>query len=187
MAPTRTPTSRKGQSRSRHPGALSGQRAWTGTGGSFPTGAGQRAFSRVFVAVPFLAERVSETLLRKSSERDLQRPGAMAELDQVQAATGPEEPAVATGHDQGLARVGASDGGSGEVASMEVDRHAEVDLRALAADLGDQPAARLSAHTPTVTVGEDVAEGGVVPGAEVAFVLGKRLDVDDVVRAELDA
>src|SRR3954454_10035936 len=135
----------------------------------------------------FSAERVSETLLRKSSERDLQGPGAMAELDQVQAATGPEEPAVATGHDQGLARVGASDGGSGEVASMKVDRHAEVDLRALAADLGDQPAARLSAHTPTVTVGEDVAEGGVVPGAEVAFVLGKRRDVDDVVRAELDA
>src|SRR3954467_5142221 len=119
MAPTRTPTSRKGQSRSRHPGALSGQRAWTGTGGSFPTGAGQRLSQGSSWLSRFSAERVSETLLRKSSERDLQRPGAMAELDQAQAATGPEEPAVATGHDQGLARVGTSDGGGGEVAPME--------------------------------------------------------------------
>jgi hypothetical protein len=69
----------------------------------------------------------------------------------------------------------------------ELDRHVEEDLSARVADSGDQPRTSFNTHPPTVAVGEYVAEGGVVPGTVVTWVLLRRRDVYDVLRAELDS
>src|SRR3954447_20061620 len=98
------------------------------------------------------------------SEGDAERAGPVAVLENVHVAASAEEGAGAAGHDEVLVRGCAANAGGGDVAAMQVDCHAEEDLGACVADPGDQPAARLRAHGPTVAVGEHVTEGGVVPG-----------------------